>query len=317
MGHFEISIILPVYNRAKLVERTLDSIANQTYRPLHLIIVDNNSTDDSLKIIQKWSDAHQSPDFKIDVVTELKTGAPAARNKGLSIVEEEWTMFFDSDDLMSPNHVAKAMKCANEAKDADIIGWDVNMRLLDGKSVVKRFESSDLLFHGIMHGCMATQCYMARTSIFRRAGQWNEDVEVWNDIELATRLLSLPVEHRGTHGRLLTGINVYKINGKPTVEVICQQDSITGINYSAKGKERAYAIDCIEASLRPELKWIANLKRAILAGNFRKEGEEAMAQDLMLQVKDASRWHRLLYNFAFRHTGKGRRGAARIVRNFF
>lgn len=317
MGQFELAIILPVYNRATLVKETLDSIANQTHRPIHLIIVDNNSTDDSLYVVKSWADAHQTPDFKIDVISESKPGAAATRNRGLSLAEEEWTMFFDSDDLMSPNHAANAMKCAKETKNADIIGWDVNMRLLHGKTIVKKFEGADLMFHGIMHGCMATQCYMARTSLFRKAGQWNENVKVWNDIELATRLLSLPIEHRSKNGRIVKGINVYKINGKPTVDVICHQESITGINYSDKGMERDYAIDCIEASLKPEQKWIANLKRAILAGNFRKEGEEKMAQALMQKVTDSSRWHRILFNFAFLHTGKGRRGAARIVRLFF
>ena len=64
------SIVIPVYNRAAIVANTLDSIAKQTYRPIHLILVDNNSSDNSLEILNQWKNANETDDFTVTVATE-------------------------------------------------------------------------------------------------------------------------------------------------------------------------------------------------------------------------------------------------------
>ena len=71
----DISIIVPVFNRSTIVTDTLDSIAAQTERPLALIIVDNNSTDDSLAVVTQWAVRHESPDFSVTVLSETTPGA--------------------------------------------------------------------------------------------------------------------------------------------------------------------------------------------------------------------------------------------------
>ena len=77
-----ISIIIPVYNRASLVIRTLDSIAAQTLQPDRIIVVDNNSSDGSYDAVKRWMDAY-SGTARCTLLTERKPGAAAARNKGL------------------------------------------------------------------------------------------------------------------------------------------------------------------------------------------------------------------------------------------
>ena len=99
----DITIIVPVYNRAHLVGATLDSIAAQTLRPIHLVLVDNNSQDNTLKVLLDFKKRHQSDDFKVTVLQETRRGAAAARNCGLQEATTEWVMFFDSDDIMAPD----------------------------------------------------------------------------------------------------------------------------------------------------------------------------------------------------------------------
>ena len=84
------SIVIPIYNRAGIVCQTLDSIKAQTYRPIHLILVDNNSSDNGLDVAQKWKNENESSDFKITIATQTIPGAAAARNKGVFAVGNCW-----------------------------------------------------------------------------------------------------------------------------------------------------------------------------------------------------------------------------------
>lgn len=302
-----VAIVIPAHNRAALLPRTLASVQAQTRRPDRVVLVDNNSTDDTYRIMRAWADERQAEGWTVDVLSEAKPGAAAARNAGLAAVQEEWTMFFDSDDEMAPNHLGLAVKCASEMPKAEIIGWDVWLERPGKKAARKPFERFDMLFHCIMHGCMATQRYMSRTDLIRKAGGWDESAMVWNDIELGVRLL--------THKKDLMA---YKLTNRPTVTVHFTEESITGTSFSARGAEREHSIDLIEAALPAESKWMARLKRAILAGCYAREGRRDMADALAAREKEEpSRYRRLGYALARRYTAIGGRGAARFFRNFF
>ena len=75
----DLSIIIPVYNREKIVSATLNCVAAQTFRPLNLILVDNNSSDGTLQVLLDFKEAHQTPDFSITVLQESTPGACAAQ----------------------------------------------------------------------------------------------------------------------------------------------------------------------------------------------------------------------------------------------
>lgn len=302
-----VAIVIPAYNRAALLPRTLASVQAQTRRPDRVVLVDNSSTDGTLAVMRAWADERRAEGWNVDVLTEAKPGAAAARNAGLNAVREEWTMFFDSDDEMAPDHLALAMKCAEEKPKADLIGWDVVLRLPGKKPMRRPFERFDMLFHCVLHGSMATQRYMARTALFHQAGGWNESALVWNDIELGTRLLTCKKD-----------LMAYKLTNRPTVTVHFTEQSITGTNFSARGAEREHAIDLIESSLPAESRWMARLKRSILAGCYAREGRTDMARALATREKEEpSRFRRIGYALARRYTAIGDRGAARIFRNFF
>ncbi|MBR2378414.1 MAG: glycosyltransferase family 2 protein, partial [Bacteroidaceae bacterium] len=95
-----MSIVIPVYNRAVELPRTMASIVAQDYRPLRVILVDNNSTDNSLAVCHNMQQLYQEEQLRIEVVQQLQPGASAARNRGLELVDSRYMMFFDSDDEM-------------------------------------------------------------------------------------------------------------------------------------------------------------------------------------------------------------------------
>lgn len=215
--HSPLTIVIPVYNRAHTIGRTLRSIDAQTLPPARVIIVDNNSSDSSLAVISSWADGKGYA----TVLSETTPGACAARNRGLSEVTTEWTMFFDSDDVMHPTHISDFTAAIAKHPGADILGRDILTQFLDGSSRQLYFHGGDnAMFHHLFRGCLSTQRFVARTSLFRTAGAWDESLAGWNDFELGVRLL------------LLTG-NIIDIGGSPTVTTYQQAESITGTSFSA------------------------------------------------------------------------------------
>lgn len=92
-----ISIIVPVYNTGEYLSRCLDSILNQTYKNIEVIIIDDGSTDDSLKIIREYAKRNSA----IKYFTQNNSGQATARNKGIKYADGEYIMFVDSDDYVS------------------------------------------------------------------------------------------------------------------------------------------------------------------------------------------------------------------------
>lgn len=103
MNHL-VSIIIPNFNRATLIKETLDSIASQTYPNWECIIVDDGSTDDSIKVINQY--AKRDSRFKLFIrPKDYPKGANACRNIGMQKSTGDYLIFFDSDDLMFSQHV--------------------------------------------------------------------------------------------------------------------------------------------------------------------------------------------------------------------
>lgn len=92
-----ISVIVPVYNVEPYLRKCLDSIVNQTYKNLEIILVDDGSTDNSGIICDEYA----NKDNRIKVIHKANGGLSDARNKGLDIVKGEYTGFVDSDDYIA------------------------------------------------------------------------------------------------------------------------------------------------------------------------------------------------------------------------
>ena len=141
-----ITLVIPVFNRERLLVRTLDSIAAQDTRRIRLVIVDNASTDGSRRVAEQWCRTHDEIDA---MVTDCAMpGAAAARNAGLRLADTPYVMFFDSDDEMLPGHLSMVLRGIEEHPDADILGWPALIEVASGKSIEGYFnQSSPLLWH--------------------------------------------------------------------------------------------------------------------------------------------------------------------------
>ena len=305
-----LTIVVPVFNREHLVRPTLDSIAAQTLRPLRVILVANNPADGTLETLRQWKREVENPTFAVDILEEATPGAAAARECGLRQVTTEYTMFFDSDDLMAPVHAALAVDAFLRNPDIDLAGWDVAVGDAAGNFTgnLARFYDSDVQWHNIMHGALATQRYAARTSLFRRAGGWNPEVRGWDDIELGLRLLSENPE-------------ILKLKGEPTVIWRAHKDSISRQDFASQSDVWEHALEVMrsESESKPRLRRYVGLKGAILAGDYAKEGESAKASALMsrLLAEERSVGSRLLLRVAYTLQHSGLRGVARLLRPLY
>ena len=96
-----ISIIVPVYNASKYLRECLDSLVNQTAREIEIIAVDDNSTDNSLEILEEYQSRY--PKIIRVIHNEKNLGAAASRNKAMKLATGEYIGFVDSDDRVSDN----------------------------------------------------------------------------------------------------------------------------------------------------------------------------------------------------------------------
>ncbi len=113
----KVSVIIPVYNNSPYLGECLDSVVNQTYKNLEIIIIDDKSTDNSLEVIRKYHDK------RIKVISLKKnSGVAIARNNGVKIATGDYICFLDSDDYWVNDKIEKQVKFMSENGYAFIYG---------------------------------------------------------------------------------------------------------------------------------------------------------------------------------------------------
>lgn len=237
-----ITVVVCVRNRALLLAEMLESLRRQRVRRFRLIVVDNGSTDGSGDVARAWASDNQ--DIPTLVLEEKTPGAARARNAGLRAVETPWTLFFDSDDLMAPGHISNILASINARPEVELWGWDIVCP--DGH--IGRFPRHLTLWPAIIGGCMATARYCARTELFRRAGGWNEELALWDDIDLGVRLIAW----KPRTGRV-----------KQTPGVIARPgpDSISGNSAQSTIDRMETPLRSLENNLAPDARFILDVKR--------------------------------------------------------
>lgn len=125
----KISVIVPVYNAEKFIDKCIESVINQTYKEIELILVNDGSKDNSLKILQKYE--KQYPKM-IKVFNQDNQGAGAARNLGIKNVSGKYIFFLDSDDWIEPDYL---FKLYNDISSNDMVisgfkSYDIDNSLL-------------------------------------------------------------------------------------------------------------------------------------------------------------------------------------------
>lgn len=286
-----ITIVMPVYNRASVLPATLDSIGAQSCKDFRMIVVDNGSGDGSIEVVQQWA-AKQS--FQVSLMSESKRGASAARQCGLNAVKTEWTLFFDSDDIMLPNHIERVYKAIQSNPDAEMIWWPIEMHI----GPIRKFcvpPKKNLQYRSIMDGHTATQRYCARTDLFKRVGGWNSTLRIWDDIELGARVL-------------LQNPRIAYIEGEASVVYRLSEDSISNNETASQIVEMEKSLDAIRNTLGDKARMWCDLKLLVTCAPSDIDG--AVRRRIVSNARHSAR---LLLLFAYYYRRMGLRGIYRLL----
>lgn len=125
------SVVMPAYNCEETVGMTIDSVLNQSYTDLELIIVNDGSIDNTQQVLERY----HSEDFRVKFKTIRNGGPGNARNKGIELATGQYLLFVDSDDVMKDGTLEIY---ADHVKDEkiDLVISSYNMNILDGEELV-------------------------------------------------------------------------------------------------------------------------------------------------------------------------------------
>ena len=138
----EVSIIVPVYNVEKYLERCLDSLINQTFKDIEIICIDDGSIDNSGKILDEYA----AKDSRIKVIHQNNAGLSVTRNNGMKIASGNYINFVDSDDWIDLNFIEKLYDAAKR-NNADIAAASI---------IRKRQNSEKYRVHYTEEKCLET-----------------------------------------------------------------------------------------------------------------------------------------------------------------
>ena len=106
----KVSVIIPVYNVQAYLRQCMDSVTGQTLRDIEIICVNDESTDDSLQILEEYV----AKDKRVQIITQKNAGAGAARNNGMRHAKGKYLSFLDADDFFEPDMLEKAYEQAEK-----------------------------------------------------------------------------------------------------------------------------------------------------------------------------------------------------------
>lgn len=130
-----LSVIIPVYNVKKYLDRCMESVVGQKFKDLEIILVNDGSTDSSGLICDAWAEK----DPRIQVIHQKNAGVSAARNAGIELATGEYVTFVDSDDWLAPNMYEKMCETAKSDAAPQVVMCDfVNVK---GDSLENIFSS--------------------------------------------------------------------------------------------------------------------------------------------------------------------------------
>jgi len=169
-----VSVVIPLYNKSKYIERAISSILAQTFPPLEIIVVDDGSTDDGPEKVRKFKDP------KIALIQQENKGPGAARNAGLAIARGKYVAFLDADDEWYPSFLKAGILCLENNEDGiTVVSTSYyeypDMRtnsegLMNLKGVFEVTPDSDIKIVNAIEGFTHLCFTIMRTNVARKLG---------------------------------------------------------------------------------------------------------------------------------------------------
>ena len=184
---YKISVVIPTLNRINTLQRALDSVINQTYKPAEIIVVDNGSSDGTLEFLRE-----QYP--KITILTENKIGVSSARNKGIKKSINQWIALLDSDDAWHPRKLEIQTSMLDSAlKEYNLIHtdevWFRNNKHIN--QMKKHKKQGGYIFERCLSlCCISPSSVLFKKNILDKVGLFDESLPVCEDYDMWLKICS-------------------------------------------------------------------------------------------------------------------------------
>jgi glycosyltransferase involved in cell wall biosynthesis len=171
-----VSVIIPAYNAAELIEKTLNSVLDQTYYHIEVLVIDDGSTDDTAAVVRSVAQR----DSRVILLHQCNSGVAAARNLGIRQAKGEFIAPIDADDLWYPDNLQRQVTCflSSSASLGVVYSWSIDIDASDrpiGEFHAATIEGdvySTLLCHNFLGNA---SCTMIRKSCLAAVGGYNSE----------------------------------------------------------------------------------------------------------------------------------------------
>ncbi len=179
-----ISVIIPLYNKENKIKNTIYSVLSQNYKNFEIIVIDDGSTDKSLRIVKEINDN------RIKIFTKKNGGVSDARNLGIINSSYDWIAFLDADDYWNENYLSEANRMINLYTNADLIGISyfindeiISIPYLDEGYLQNYFQKS------LNYYLFNSSSVILKKNILKEIGGFNINLKSGEDIETWYRLV--------------------------------------------------------------------------------------------------------------------------------
>lgn len=188
-----ISIVIPLYNKETCINRTLQSVFAQTFQDYEIIIVNDGSTDNSVKEVDKCADA------RIRLIHQPNAGVSAARNRGIEEAKYELIAFLDADDEWKPEYLQTQYELYRKYPECSVYACNYEFCSSSGKvtpTLIRKlpFHETDGILHNYFevascsHPPLWTSAVMVRKSAIQSIGRFPEGIKSGEDLLTWARL---------------------------------------------------------------------------------------------------------------------------------
>ena len=191
LPNVKVSVIIPTYNRAHLLERAIDSVFHQTWQNLELLIIDDESNDQTQELVEKKRALAPIP---LKYWKRPHRGVSAARNWGIRQARGEWVAFLDSDDEWTPQKLERQFQLLERFPGLKLVHgeeiWIRSGRRVNPKNIHQKFGGD--IFEKCLPRCLISpSATLIKKSLLWEMGLFDEEFPVCEDYDLWLKVTSL------------------------------------------------------------------------------------------------------------------------------
>lgn len=205
-----VSVIIPTYNRVRTLPAAIDSVLNQTYKNLELIVMDDGSEDGTEQYVRNIAD----PRIRYRK-SERNMGPSAARNNGARLAAGEYLAFQDSDDEWMPDKLEKEMRRMLEEEEISLVYCEFGLYLngrymicVPSRDIPLQEKQGNLFPYFLLYPLISTQTMVVKKDEFIKENGFNEELKAYEDFEFTLR-------YARNHKIGFVGEELVRVNSSP------------------------------------------------------------------------------------------------------